>query len=188
MGFTLEIQAFVSFQFWRVFVGISIFLMDLPLEGVCTMPKLQNKPPKYCKLNNRAVVYQNGKPVYLGAYGSPESRDAYARIIADNPASPTAPLTTIYPPTGKKLVTVSELAAEFLVYAKENKDYTGYQHYLTIVLDFLEELYGDNLPVDEFKPRRLKHVRTEMIKSGRFCRRVIKPIHLSHRFHFCVGS
>ena len=51
-------------------------------KGVRTMPKL-NRPPKYCKLNNYAVVYFNGKPRYLGQYGSPESKVAYSRFVAE---------------------------------------------------------------------------------------------------------
>jgi hypothetical protein len=56
------------------------------------MPKLKNRPPKYCKSGNYAVVYHQEKPVYLGKYGTPESKTAYARFLAerDNPV-PTAP-------------------------------------------------------------------------------------------------
>ena len=90
------------------------------------MPKLNNRPAKYCQLNGQAVVYRNGKPVYLGRYGSPESKDAYARIIAEKPANPTVPLLTASPPpvslpSGEKHVTVRELAVEFLDYAKKKR-------------------------------------------------------------------
>jgi len=53
------------------------------------MPKLKNRPPKYSKLKQYAVVYHLGKTHYLGLYGSPESKTAYARFVAesrDNPA------------------------------------------------------------------------------------------------------
>ena len=53
------------------------------------MPKLNARPPKYCNLNNRAVVYYRGKAHYLGGkYGSPESKVAYARFIAEIQANP----------------------------------------------------------------------------------------------------
>jgi integrase len=50
---------------------------------------------------------------------------------------------------------------------------TDYDHYRTVVLDFLNKFYGDKFPVDDFKPRCLKLVREEMVKSRRFCRKTI---------------
>jgi len=47
------------------------------------MPKLNNRPPKYCKMGKYAVVYFHGRPRYLGLYGSPESKVVYAHIIAE---------------------------------------------------------------------------------------------------------
>ena len=56
------------------------------------MPKNTHKPPKYCKLKAGkklyAVVYHRGKTIYLGAYGSPESKIAYARFIAEQKQQP----------------------------------------------------------------------------------------------------
>ena len=132
------------------------------------MPKLNNRPPKYSKMGNYAVVYYGGKPHYLGRYGSPESKVAYARILAEIQANPSVPL-----PSGEKKITVRELAAAFLDYAKASTNHTDYAHYRTIVLDFLDKLYGDTTPVEHFKPRSLKLVREEMIKSRRFCRNTI---------------
>ena len=132
------------------------------------MPK-QNKPPKYCKMGKYALVYHQGRKIYLGLYGTPESRAAYNRLLAEIEANPTAiPLSN-----GEKKVTVSELAAEFLDYAKANINPTDYTHYQTAILDFLEKFYGDKFPVDDFKPRCLKLVRDEMVKSCRFCRNTI---------------
>jgi hypothetical protein len=47
------------------------------------MPKLNNRPPKYSKMDKYAVVYLHGKKFYLGLYGSEESKVAYARFIAE---------------------------------------------------------------------------------------------------------
>ena len=132
------------------------------------MPKLKNRPPKYSKLNGQAVVYYNGKPHYLGRHGSPESKTAYARFIAEIQANPISVL-----PRGEKHVTVRELTAAYLEHAVANFDYTDYFHCRVVVLDFLDKLYGDNTPVDSFKPRCLKLVRTEMVQSRRFCRRIV---------------
>jgi len=48
------------------------------------MPKLLNRPPKYSKFRQYAVVYHQSKRIYLGLYGSPESRFTYARLIAES--------------------------------------------------------------------------------------------------------
>jgi len=132
------------------------------------MPKLNNRPPKYSKLKKYAVLYHQGKIHYLGLYGSPESKIAYSRFVAEIQANPT-----FIPPKGEPSVTVKELAAAFLDHAKENTDPTTYDFYRIIVLDFLMKLYGDSVPVDDFKPSCLKLVRTEMVKSRRFCRYIV---------------
>lgn len=132
------------------------------------MPKLNHRPPKYCKLNNYAVVYHHGKPHYLGAYGSPESQIAYSRVIAEIQANPT-----VFQPSKEKNATISELGAAFLDHAKANMTLVNYSFYRIIVLDFLVKLYGDGICADDFAPKCLKLVRTEMIQSGRFCRKIV---------------
>ncbi len=57
------------------------------------MPKLTSRPPAYCRYAPRgtACVRLDGKRHYLpGPYGSPDSREAYARLIAEW-ASPGPP-------------------------------------------------------------------------------------------------
>ena len=135
------------------------------------MPKLTNKPPKYCKLNQYAVVYKNGKPVYLGLYNSPESKAAYGRFIAGIPEAGTNP--EFLPPSKESRISVSELTAAFLDYAKANTDSTSYSFNRIVVLDFLDAIYGDGTPADCFKPSCLKRVREEIVKSGRFCRNTV---------------
>jgi len=132
------------------------------------MPKLKSRPPKYSKMGKYAVVYHNGRPSYLGLYGSPESKVAYSRFVAELQVNPTVLLMP-----GEKCVTVRELAAAFLDHAKANTDSGSYSFNRIIVLDFLEKLYGDDTPVDSFKPRDLKLVREEIVRSRRFCRRIV---------------
>ena len=132
------------------------------------MPKLNNRPPKYCKLNKYAVVYRHGKPHYLGLYGSQESKIAYSRYVAEIQANPV-----FLPSSEEKHVTIRELSAAFLDYAKTSFDSIEYGHCRIIILDFLDKLYGDDTPTDNFKPRCLKLVREEMIKSHRFCRKIV---------------
>jgi integrase len=142
--------------------------MGFSPKGERIMPKSNNRPPKYCKMNQYAVVYYNGKPRYLGLHGSPESHVAYARFVAELQANP------ILVPLGKeKSTTVRELSAAFLDYAKASLDPTEYRHFRVISLDFLDKLYGDNFPVEDFKPRCLKLIRDEMVTSRRFCRKIV---------------
>ena len=132
------------------------------------MPILKNRPPKYQRSGKYAVVYQHGKRIYLGDYGSQESQVAYSRFVAEIQASPVLILTR-----GETNITVKELATTFLDYAKVNTSPTDYSFIRVIVLDFLVKLYGDGTLVDEFTPKCLKLVREEMVKSRRFCRKIV---------------
>jgi hypothetical protein len=133
------------------------------------MPKLKNRPPDYRQSGKYAVVYHNGKRIYLGLYGSPESKVAYARLVTELQANPTAiPLSN-----GEKKVAVGELAAAFLDHAKMTFAPIGYSFYRVVIIDFLDKLYGDGTVVDEFKPSCLKLIRESMIQSRRFCRRTV---------------
>ena len=132
------------------------------------MPKLKTRPPKYSKLKQYAVVYSNRKIHYLGLYGSPESKTAYARFVAESRVDPI-----FAPPQEGEKITVSDLVAAFLDHVKPTLDDSTFGHYRTLIADFLLKLYGDDIAVDDFKPRSLKLVRSEMIQSQRFCRNTI---------------
>ena len=132
------------------------------------MPKLINRNPKLSKLRKYAVAYYRGNIHYFGLHGTPEALSAYNRFCAELQANPIVSL-----PRGEKHVTIRELTVAFLDHAKASTDRTEFGHLRTIVLDFLDKLYGDNFPVDDFKPRDLKLVREEMAKSRRFCRKTV---------------
>ena len=105
------------------------------------MPK-QNKPHKYCKMGKYALIYHQGRKIYLGLYGSPESQAAYTRLLAELQANPTAiPLSN-----GEKRVTISELAAGFLEYAKNSVNSTDYDHYRTIASPVNPNLVRNRMP------------------------------------------
>jgi len=137
--------------------------------------KKSSKPPKYSKVGKYAVIYLNRKPVFLpGRYNSPESKAAYARFEAEwwqsnaeNRGKPTFLPSKEGSATAD--TTVKELCAGFLNHAKATLAPANYTHYRIVVLDFLTKLYGD-VHVDSFKPSCLKLVRSEMVRSGRFCR------------------
>ncbi|MDR0327357.1 MAG: site-specific integrase [Planctomycetaceae bacterium] len=133
------------------------------------MPKLINRNPKLSKLKKYAVVYYHGKIIYLGDYCTPEALVAYNRFCAEIQGNPA-----LCPPKAEEPdVTVPELTAAYLDYAKANTDPTIYGIYRTIVLDFLDKLYGDNTSVNDFKPSCLKLVRESMVQSRRFCRNTV---------------
>ena len=135
--------------------------------GVCpvksvAMPK-SNKPPQYCKNGKYAIVYVSGKKIYLGIYGSPESRQEYARVVAEWQSKPIPQLANC-----ESNVSISELVAGFLDYSKSSHDKIQYNHnrYAT---GYLVKIYG-SLDVNEFSPKKLKLCRSQMVKTGSMCR------------------
>lgn len=77
------------------------------------MPRM-NRPPSYRlhKARNSAVVTIDGKNHYLGPYGSPESHEKYARLIARWGAGGRAPANPPDPPEGAG-GTVNELILRY---------------------------------------------------------------------------
>jgi integrase len=135
------------------------------------MPKLTNKPPKYTKSEKYACVYRNGKKIYLGLYGSPESKAAYARFVAESKAGSEL-LLSKGEPGEVSGVTVKELALAFLDDAKKTLAKGNYGHHRIVVQELLK-LYGDNIPVDSFTPKCLRLFRQGLIDTHRFCRKTV---------------
>jgi hypothetical protein len=52
-----------------------------PTRGI--MPKKTNHIPTLCQLKGYAVVYQNGKRISLGKWGTPATPIAYNRFVAE---------------------------------------------------------------------------------------------------------
>jgi len=136
-----------------------------------------------------AFVSHNGRRIYLGLHGSPESHEKYARHLAERRLNPDG-----IPPKGESNVTVKELAVAFLDHAKATLAKPNYTHHRIAVLEFLVKFYGDVL-VDEFKPSCLKTIRSELVraqKNGkpRFCRGTINDYasRIVRIFHWGVGE
>ncbi len=53
--------------------------------------------PKYCRHNasGRASVKIQGKRHYFGRFGTPDSKERYARLVAELAASPVAPAAVV---------------------------------------------------------------------------------------------
>jgi integrase len=137
------------------------------------MPKKAGYVPKYClhKPKGRAYMRVNGKVVYLGDYDSPESHEAYGRILAEMAVSPNK----VPDPQAIAGLTITELIALYwdhaqAYYQKDGKP-SQYLHSIRIALKRLKTLYGDTLAT-EFSPRALKALRQIVIDAG-CCRRYV---------------
>lgn len=124
----------------------------------------RSRPPSYRRhKTGQAVVRLNGKDFYLGVYGTPESKQAYDRRIAEWYASGRKIMPDA---TEAKPLTVSQIVAAFFENT-ENADARSLEemdNYRQAVRP-LENLYGQT-PARDFGPLALKAVRQEMIRVG----------------------
>ena len=113
--------------------------------------------------NDIAYVDVAGKRHYLGAYDTPESRERYHRLIAEWEASGRAE------PTAQHEVTVIEVAAQYLAWARtyymKHGHLTAEPENIALAIRPLKQLYGSTRAC-EFGPRALKAVRQKMIEAG----------------------
>jgi integrase len=145
------------------------------------MPRPRKSVPAYRlhKATGQAVVtirHADGcrRDVYLGPYGTDESRQAYARAVYGDAPPPHPPAAAVLAPTVPP--TMSELMLCFLEHAavhyrhpdgKPTSEVKEYKRTIRAV----RLLYG-NTPATEFSPKRLQAVRQSMIDAG-LCRGVI---------------
>lgn len=135
------------------------------------MPRLRNRPPKYrChKASGKAVATVNGRDHYLGAYGSPESHQAYQRLVAawsrQEEANPTQ--------AAMKKIDITDLRiCELLVryfefadsYYRKNGQPTGEVTNIREATRVVVARYGE-LRIADFGPTCLKAVREDMINK-----------------------
>ncbi len=123
--------------------------------------------PKYRKQKNksgdRAFVELGGSRVYLGAFNSAESREAYARALNEWESNGRQETTIA------DGMTVSEIVARYWehvteYYCKHGRP-TKEQANIRITMRSLCKLYGRS-PGDEFGPLALKAVRQSLIGAG----------------------
>ena len=128
------------------------------------------RPPSYRrhKPTDKAVVTIEGRDIYLGPYGTVESRSEYERLLGE---WLTARRNTPQSISGSDL-TVNELfiayhehAARY--YLKDGKQ-TSEVRNIGLALRQARRLYGHTL-VSQFGPLALKAVRQSMVESG-ICR------------------
>jgi hypothetical protein len=128
------------------------------------MPSRNGRVPAYRlhKPSGQARVIVNGEHIYLGKYGSTESREKYARLIAElastnGEARQTAP------------VSINEIILSYWRFAKVHYQKDGQPtKELACMRESLRpvrELYGST-PAREFGPKALKAVRQHMVDQG----------------------
>ena len=145
------------------------------------MPKT-NCPPSYRlhKARNLAVVTIDGKNHYLGPYGSPESHEKYARLIAEWRANRKHLLpTTAAGPAVDRTLSLNELILAYWrhvegYYVKDGRP-TSEQDNIRQALRFVRKTYGTT-PAADFGPMALKNVRQAMIDAGRSRKLINKDV------------
>jgi integrase len=133
------------------------------------MPARSAFIPKYClhKPSGRAYVRICGKVIYVGDFGTAESKQEYGRLVAELAASSGSALP-IAPATG---ITVVELADAYWQFAQgyyRKKDGTpsGWLRHIHLVLHkHLAGLYGHTHATD-FGPKAFKAIRQTLIDAG----------------------
>ncbi len=119
--------------------------------------------PEYLlhKATGQARVRINGKDSYLGAYGSPASRERYEELIDEWFARNGD--------TSRLAATIDDLCIRFQQHADEhyrkNGEPTSEAYNIRLALRHLIGLYGETRARD-FGPRALKAVRQSMIDAG----------------------
>jgi integrase len=159
------------------------------------MARPRNPVPKYTlhKSSGQARVCIGGREVYLGAYDSPASREAYARLVAELAVAPVPDAVPLPPAGPPPDVTVDQVVLAFWQHAEghyrradgtttdELKEYRG-------ALRPLRSLYG-RTPAKRFGPLALKAVRREMVVAG-LCRTTVnnRVRRLKHVFRWAAGE
>lgn len=137
------------------------------------MPERPRRIPSYCrhKATGQAYVTISDREIYLGIYGSSESHEKYARLLAENFPNGNG---NSHPPTLSPLcgeeITINELILRFWTefvedYHKKNGKPTERQWDVKRALRFLQQLYGSEL-ARRFGPKALQTVRAKIIKTG----------------------
>ena len=88
-----------------------------PFLEIHVMPRKSVPSYRLHKPSGQARTIIDGRHVYLGKYNSPESRQRYARLLAElaQPGRDAEPVTNDIP---KSLLLVSEVLVKYLKYAE----------------------------------------------------------------------
>ncbi|WP_164103544.1 tyrosine-type recombinase/integrase [Candidatus Laterigemmans baculatus] len=124
-------------------------------------------PPSYRlhKPTGRAVVTIGDRDIYIGEYGTEDSRRQYGLLLAGE----TAPKAKRDPEPSEQAITVVEVLAAFWNHAQsyyvKNGEPTNELDALRLVIRDARTLYGRE-PAESFGPKKLKAVRQLWIDRG----------------------
>ena len=136
-------------------------------KGEMLMPKLKNRLPKNCRDRNQAFSWYDGRRIYHGVWGSPEAEKSYKRFLAALLENPS-----LHPQVGKDIcVLVSELTDGYLDGIESRMGADAVVMFKQTI-GYLVESYGE-IAVNDFSPKKLKTVRSKMLKTGTLCRNQI---------------
>jgi len=125
--------------------------------------------PKYRhhKGSGQAFVQLQGRRYYLGKWNSPQSKDRYARFVAELAVRP-ATIPAANPATPEPQLTVMELCAAYLDFAQgyyiKDGRLTHQMGTVRRAIRLVKELYG-HAPATEFGPLALRAVQEHMVKN-----------------------
>lgn len=121
----------------------------------------KKRVPKYAhhKPSGQARVRINGKDIYLGVYGSPESHKRYSELLGEWSRSNSHPVEDV------KIRELTKLYIEHCkVYYRKNGEVTGEVANIRSALRFLNQKYR-SIPSKEFDTLKLEVVREHMIAA-----------------------
>jgi integrase len=154
------------------------------------MPRLASRPPKYCrhKGTGLACVYVNGREKYLGAYNSPESKQAYREFVAEwaGKQLPPEPEKPADAQVARRVLSIAEALMQYKQHAE--------RYYKTRETDNLREALRPLrvefglMPLDQFGPLQLRQIRNRWIEKG-LARNTInaRVIRIKRFFRWCVS-
>ncbi|MGO9110645.1 MAG: hypothetical protein ACLP9L_15600 [Thermoguttaceae bacterium] len=135
------------------------------------MPSPIGRVPAYRlhKPSGQARVIVNREHLYLGKYGSAESREKYARLIAELASAGGQAVKTANAPASMPPISVNEMLLAYWRFAKtlyqKDGEPTKELACMREALRPVRELYGST-PAREFGPKTLKAVRRHMVDQG----------------------
>jgi integrase len=156
------------------------------------MPRLVNKPPRYSRhKSGQARVRYNGKTIYLGKHGSPESLAAYGQFIAQLPkpeeqGAPPEPAPGAVLMVGEIVLHYQTHAARYYVHGDGTP--TGEHETIRAAIRPLVKSFAD-LPAREFGPKKFKALQQTMVGMGWSRRYVNKATGIVKRcFTWCASE
>jgi integrase len=140
------------------------------------------------KGTGQAIVRLAGVDVYLGKYGSVESREKYRRLLAEYLASGRAPAEDEDEP-----ITIGECLIPYLTHVDQHYrlpdgSASNQGRIIRYALKPLRRLYQDT-PARDFGPLKLKTVRAEFVREGLSRNEINRRTSLIRKFlRWCAGE